>query len=435
MLVTEEIMDHLATSLGMDPFVLRTKNLYEPNEPTHFGQPLEAWNVPDAWDDMQQWAEIDRRRKAVDDFNSSSRYRKRGLSVIPTKFGICFTAGFLNQGGALVHVYLDGTVLVSHGGTEMGQGLHTKVCQVVANEFGIDIDKVHISETATDRVSNASPTAASMSTDLYGMAALDACEQISERLKPVAAGLPEGSSFKSIVTAAYFQRVNLSAQGFYTVPAGRCGYNFNMETSNNRERGLPFNYFTQGVAASEVEVDCLTGDVKIIRADILMDIGASINPAIDIGQIEGAFIQGYGWCTMEETSWGDSEHRWVRPGQLFTKGPGTYKIPAFNDVPSDMRVKLMDRANAFAVHSSKAVGEPPFFMASSAFFAIKDAVASARKDHKGEAAHFRLNSPASSERIRTACLDGIMEFSVAGNGDGVDAAGVSVEHYQAKGSW
>ncbi|CAN0411520.1 unnamed protein product [Pylaiella littoralis] len=432
MLVTETMMDHLASSLDMDPSQLRARNLYKPGEPTHFGQPLEAWNVPDAWSDMERWANIGRRRKEVDDFNAANRYRKRGLSVIPTKFGICFTAGFLNQGGALVHVYLDGTVLVSHGGTEMGQGLHTKVCQVVANEFGIDVEKVHISETATDRVPNSSPTAASMSTDLYGMAALDACEQITERLKPVVAGLPEGSPFSTVVTAAYFQRVNLSAQGFYTVPAARCGYNFDMETANNRERGFPFNYFTQGVAASEVEVDCLTGDAKVVRADILMDIGTSINPAIDIGQIEGAF--GYGWCTMEETSWGDSEHRWVKPGQLFTRGPGTYKIPSFNDVPSDMRVKLMDRANAFAVHSSKAsaVGEPPFFMASSAFFAIKDAVASARKNH-GETDYFRLNSPASSERIRTACLDGIMERSVAvGVGDG---AAVCVKDYQAKGSW
>ncbi|CBJ27195.1 conserved unknown protein [Ectocarpus siliculosus] len=433
MLVTETVMDHLASSLEMDSFVLRTLNLYKPEEPTHFGQPLEAWNVPAAWKDVQQWADIERRRKEVDAFNSSSRYRKRGLAVVPTKFGICFTAGFMNQGGALVHVYLDGTVLVSHGGTEMGQGLHTKVCQVVANEFNIDVEKVHISETATDRVANTSPTAASMSTDLYGMAALDACEQITERLRPVMAELPENSPFATIVKAAYFRRIQLSAQGFYTVPAARCGYDFDMETTNNRDRGLPFNYFTQGVAASEVEIDCLTGDAKVIRADILMDIGTSVNPAIDIGQIEGAFIQGYGWCTMEETSWGDSEHLWVKPGQLFTKGPGTYKIPSFNDVPSDMRVKLMDRANAFAVHSSKAVGEPPFFLASSAFLAIKDAVASARKDHnKGKASFFRLNSPASSERIRTACLDGIMERSAAAE-DGEGPAHIS--DYQAKGSW
>eukprot|EP00752_Nemacystus_decipiens_P001721 g1664.t1 len=433
MLVTETIMEHIAKSVGVDPFVLRARNLYKPEEVTHFGQPLEAWNVPDAWSDMKRWAEIDRRRQQVDEFNAVNRYRKRGLSVIPTKFGMSFTASFLDKGGALVHVYLDGTVLVSHGGTEMGQGLHTKVCQVVANEFAIDVDKVHISETATDKVSNASPTAASMSTDLYGMAALDACEQITERLKPVVAALPEGSAFSEIVTAAYFQRINLSAQGFYTMPA-KCDYDFDMDTADNRDRGRPFNYFTQGVSASEVEVDCLTGDVKVLRADILMDIGTSINPAIDIGQIEGGFIQGFGWCTMEETCWGDSEHRWVEPGQLFTKGPGTYKIPSFNDVPSDMRIKLMDRANALAVHSSKAVGEPPLFMASSAFFAIKNAVASARKDH-GDASFFRLNSPASSERIRTACLDGIMErFAAVGNDDGGANADVSVKDFQAKGS-
>ncbi|CAM9133378.1 unnamed protein product [Ascophyllum nodosum] len=426
-MVTEMIIDHLASSLGVAPFTLRSKNLYNAGESTHFGQPLEAWNVPDAWSDIQDWAHIQRRQKEVDEFNSTSRWRKRGLAVVPTKSGICFTSEFMNQAGALVHVYLDGTVLVSHGGTEMGQGLNTKVCQVVASEFGIGVEKVHISETATDRVVNSSPTGGSISTDLYGMAALDACEQITERLRPVAAKLPPEVPFTSVVKAAYFQRVNLSAQGFYKVPSGRCGYDFSMETSNNRERGLPFNYFTQGVAASEVEVDCLTGDAKILRADIIMDIGASINPAIDIGQIEGAFLQGFGWCTMEETVWGDSEHPWCSSGQLLTRGPGTYKIPSFNDVPADMRVKLMDRQNAFAVHSSKAVGEPPFCLASSAFFAIKDAIAAARKDH-GKAGYFQLMSPASTERIRTACVDGFMEASV-----GVISA--EAESYQAKGSW
>ncbi|CAM9401688.1 unnamed protein product, partial [Discosporangium mesarthrocarpum] len=399
MLVTETVMDHLASAVGMPAKVIRTLNMYKEGETTHFGQPLEAWNVPAAWAEMEKWADLEDRRKAVDRFNATSRWRKRGLSVIPTKFGINFTVTFLNQGGALIHVYTDGSVLVTHGGTEMGQGLHTKVIQVVAGELGISDDKVvHISETATDRVANSSPTAASISTDLYGMAALDAAQQITARLQPIKEKMGKDANFTAVVKAAYFQRVNLSAQGFYRIPAERCGYDFNLTPQENARRGKAFNYFTQGVAASEVEVDCLTGDSLILRADILIDVGASINPGIDIGQIEGAFIQGYGWCTMEETMWGDSEHPWVRPGQLFTKGPGTYKIPAFNDVPSDFRVRLMDRKNAFAVHSSKAVGEPPFFLGASAFFAIKDAIASARKDY-GAKGHFQLMSPASSERL------------------------------------
>ncbi|KAG5177145.1 putative xanthine dehydrogenase [Tribonema minus] len=432
MMVVETIVDRLAAQLKISPTTMREKNMYLEGDRTHYGQLIERWNVPAAWEDMKRTAEIERRQKEISQFNAANRYRKRGLYLMPTKFGISFTVKFMNQGGALVHVYTDGTVLVSHGGTEMGQGLHTKVIQTCARAFGISDEWVHVAETATDRVPNASPTAASMSTDLYCMAALDACEQIKERLKPVAEKLP-GADFKTIVQAGFFQRVNLSAQGFYVVPSDRCGYDFNVPGDDNRARGQPFNYYTQGVAASEVEVDTLTGDARVLRADITMDVGNSINPAIDIGQIEGAFVQGYGWCTMEELIWGDADHKWVRPGQLFTKGPGAYKIPSFNDVPGDMRVKLMHSVNnPFAVHSSKAIGEPPFFLASSAFFAIKAAIRAAREDHGIDATtHFDLYSPASSERIRMAIPDKIV-VRVAGGETG-DAAVAST--YQPKGSW
>ncbi len=252
----------------------------------------------------------------------------------------------------------------------MGQGLYTKMVQVAAQSFGIPVDKVVIAETATNAVANASPTAASMSTDLYGMAVLDACEQILARLEPVKARMP-GADWSTVVNAAFFDRINLSAQGWYIVRTDRCGYDWDKKCEKNSERGTPFNYYTQGVACSEVEIDCLTGDSRILRADIVMDLGKSINPAIDIGQIEGAFVQGYGWSTMEELVWGDADHPWVRPGQLFTRGPGTYKIPAFNDVPVDFRVHLSDTDNRFAIHSSKAVGEPPLFLGCSVFLAIQ----------------------------------------------------------------
>jgi xanthine dehydrogenase/oxidase len=252
----------------------------------------------------------------------------------------------------------------------MGQGLYTKVTQVAAQCFGISEKYIITPETATNTVANGSPSAASLSTDLYGMAVLDACEQIKKRLEPVRARMPE-ADWPSVVHAAYFDRVDLSAHGFYAVHTSRCGYDFDMKCADNAERGFPFNYFTQGVGCSEVEIDCLTGDSYVVRSDVLMDVGKSLNPAIDIGQIEGAFVQGFGWSTMEQLIWGDKEHTWVRPGHLFTKGPGTYNIPAFNDVPADFRVHLSDTDNRFAIHSSKAVGEPPFFLGASVMFAIK----------------------------------------------------------------
>jgi len=411
MLVTETIVQQFAELLHVTPESLREKNFYKEGDRTHFGQPLEKYYVPDLWGKIHNMADLSNRIKAVEEFNASNKWVKRGLSVIPTKYGINFTAKFMNQGGALVHVYHDGSVLVAHGGTEMGQGLYTKVIQVAADVFGISPDLVITNESSTTTVANASPSAASLSTDLYGMAVLDACNQIVRRLQPVRDRHP-GADWQTIVHHAYFDRIDLSAHGFFIIPTDRCGFDWTKETNDNSERGHPFNYFTQGVGCAEVEVDCLTGDSKILRADILMDVGKSINPAIDIGQIEGAFTQGFGWLTIEELLWGNKKYPWIKEGQLFTRGPGTYKIPAFNDVPVDFRVHLANTTNQYAVHSSKAVGEPPFFLGSAVFFAIKEAINAARKDNGLQDTYYPLDAPATSERIRMACGDQFVRLVV-----------------------
>mmetsp|Transcript_8455 Transcript_8455/g.24854 ORF Transcript_8455/g.24854 Transcript_8455/m.24854 type:complete len:1474 (-) Transcript_8455:307-4728(-) len=427
MMVAEAIMEHLCSEVGADPVSFRGANLYSEGDETHFGQRLEAWNVPRAWRELVASSEIADRRAAAEAFNKEHRYRKRGLAIIPTKFGINYTAKFMNQGGALVHLYTDGTLLVTHGGTEMGQGLHTKVCQVVASSFDVPQASVHVAETASDKVANTIPTAASMSADLYGMAALDACEQIIKRLTPIRKALPEGATLAEVATAAHMQRVDLSAHGFYKVPDDRCGFDWLLkpppkasgEGPDNSLRGLPFNYFTQGVGVAEVELDVLTGDHSVLRADLVVDVGSSLNPALDVGQIEGAFAQGMGLCTIEEVVWADTDHAWVQPrGRLFTKGPGAYKIPSFNDVPRDFRVHLLQGVkNRFAVHSSKAVGEPPLYLGFSVYMALREAVRAARAEHLGEAAgkHFIMHSPATSERLRMACADEIARACVEAN--------------------
>ena len=268
-----------------------------------------------------------------------------------------------------------------------------------------------------------------MSTDLYGMAVLDACEQILERLEPIKTQLGPSASWLSIIETAFFERVDLTAHGYYAMDSNRCGYDWLLECEDNSLRGNPFNYFTQGVACIEVEIDCLTGDSHVVRTDINMDVGKSINPALDVGQIEGAFVQGYGWSTMEELIWGDTQHTWIKPGQLFTRGPGTYKIPSFNDVPKDFRIYLSDTENKYCVHSSKAIGEPPLFMGGASFFAIQDAVQNFRKDCKDEGvdssdSYYLLNHPATSERIRMGCPDYIAKLCTSSN-----------SNYHPKGSW
>lgn len=427
MMVVETVLEHLASVTGLPSQLLREQNLYELGDRTHYGQLLDEWNVPVALSEVMASAKVAERQLAVDDFNRANKWRKRGLCVLPTKYGLNYTAKFMNQGGALVNIYIDGTVLVSHGGMEMGQGLHTKMAQVAARALGISHDRVRISETMTSVVPNATPTAGSMGTDLYGMAVLNACEQLNARLQPLKDSNPDASWEEIISKAYYVERINLSAQGFYRVPDDRCGYDWSIPPKQ-RPDGNPFNYFTQGAACTEVEVDILTGDNRIIRADIVMDVGQSINPAIDIGQIEGAFVQGYGWCTMEELIWGDKDHPWVREGQLFTRGPGSYNIPSFNDVPGDFRVHLMDRSNKRAVHSSKGIGEPPYFLACSAFFAIRNAVLAAREDNGiSKANYLRMNLPATSERIRMSCGDSIANATI---GTAEECA-----RFQTKGSW
>jgi xanthine dehydrogenase/oxidase len=441
MSMVETVIEHMAKELQkkhkiphgsvdsshpLSPFALRRKNMYTNGNATPFGTVLEEFNVPEAWDMAIQKSDFFNRERQVREFNANNKWTKRGIFLLPTKYGINYTAKFMNQGGALINIYKDGTVLVSHGGVEMGQGIHTKMTQVVARALGTSPDLIYISESATNVVPNAIPSAGSMTTDLYGMALLDACEQLNARLEPLRQASPN-STWKDLVLNAFFHRVDLSAHGFYKVPDNRCGYDwYKKNCSNNAERGHPFNYFTQGVTCAEVEIDCLTGDSRIVRADIVMDVGQSLNPAIDIGQIEGAFVQGFGWCTMEELIWGDAAHKWVRPGQLFTRGPGTYKIPSFNDVPGDMRVYLMDKSNTRAVHSSKGIGEPPFFMACSAFFAIRNAIAEVRSG-AGYSDYFLLNMPATSERIRMACPDEFSKAAVGGE--------EKYLQFQPQGSW
>eukprot|EP00475_Leptophrys_vorax_P021366 TRINITY_DN29075_c0_g2_i1.p1 TRINITY_DN29075_c0_g2~~TRINITY_DN29075_c0_g2_i1.p1 ORF type:complete len:1060 (-),score=278.85 TRINITY_DN29075_c0_g2_i1:127-3024(-) len=400
MMVCEVMMEHVARELGLRPETVREMHLYKEGESTHYGQKLEQFYMDRMWADIKRSASFDDRLRQVNEFNAVHQYRKRGIALLPTKFGISFTATFLNQGAALVHCYTDGSVLVTHGGTEMGQGLHTKMRQVAAHELGISVDQVFTSETATDKIPNTSATAASQGSDINGMAVMLACRQIKEGLQPLMNKHPD-KSFADICKMAWFERINLSAHAFFKVP--------DICWDAEKQEGKPFNYFTSGVACSEVEIDVLTGDFHIIRTDITMDLGASLNPSLDVGQIEGAFAQGLGWCTIEEIVWGDKDHQWVRPGTLQTRGPGAYKIPSFNDVPLDFRISLLPNApNSRAVHSSRAVGEPPLFLASSVYFAIRDAVHSTRSDN-GRSGFFALDSPATCERIRMACADRIAQ--------------------------
>uniref|UniRef100_A0A8C3L2Z9 Xanthine dehydrogenase/oxidase n=1 Tax=Chrysolophus pictus TaxID=9089 RepID=A0A8C3L2Z9_CHRPC len=389
MMIAECWMSDLARKCGLPPEEVRKINLYHEGDLTHFNQKLEGFTLRRCWDECLSSSNYHARKKLIEEFNKQNRWKKRGMCIIPTKFGISFTVPFLNQAGALVHVYTDGSVLLTHGGTEMGQGLHTKMIQVASRSLGIPTSKIYISETSTNTVPNTSPTAASVSADINGMAVHNACQTILKRLEPIKQSNPKGS-WEDWIKTAYENCISLSATGFYRIPD--VGYNF--ETNE----GKPFHYFSYGVACSEVEIDCLTGDHKNVRTDVVMDVGTSLNPAIDIGQIEGAFVQGIGLFTMEEL-------RYSPEGNLYTRGPGMYKIPAFGDIPTEFYVSLLrDCPNSKAIYSSKAVGEPPLFLSASVFYAIKDAIYSARED-SGVTEPFRLDSPATPERIRNACVD------------------------------
>ncbi|XP_040286533.1 xanthine dehydrogenase/oxidase isoform X1 [Bufo bufo] len=389
MMVAEAWMSDVAEACGLPPEHVRKLNLYQEGDLTHFSQKLESFNVHRCWDECLKNSAYHERRTAIAKFNKQHRWKKRGISIIPTKYGISFTLMFLNQAGALVHVYTDGSVLLTHGGTEMGQGLHTKMVQVASKALGIPTSKIHISETSTNTVPNSSATAASASSDLNGMAIYNACQTLLQRLEPYKKSNPTGT-WESWIRSAYEDRVSLSATGFYRTE----GIGYDPQTYH----GNPSHYFSYGVACSEVEIDCLTGDHKNLRTDIVMDVGRSLNPAIDIGQVEGAFVQGIGLFTLEELKYSPD-------GNLYTRGPGMYKIPAFGDIPAEFNVSLLrDCPNSKAIYSSKAVGEPPLFLSASIFYAIKDAIKSARAE-SGITGIFRLDSPATPERIRNACVD------------------------------
>jgi xanthine dehydrogenase/oxidase len=395
MMVMEVVMDRIVSTVKRSPNDVREMNFSKDGDSTYYGQALPVCNAGRVWEHLMARVNYEQRLKAVEAFNASNRYVKRGIVCMPTQFGLSFTLKLMNQAGALVHLYPDGTVLVSTGGVEMGQGLNTKLIQIAAQELGVTIDKVHIAETATDKVPNTMPSAASVSTDLNGMAVVDACKVLNERLAPFRSKSPS-ATFADIVTAAHLKRVSLSATGFYATPNV---HGFDWKTG----RGSPFAYFTWGAACSEVEIDCLTGGHTVIRSDLVMDVGQSINPSIDIGQVEGAFAQGYGLTVLEEIVFDD---RFTRtPGKVFTRGPSTYKIPAFKDIPLQLNVHLMPGSqNPNTVHSSKGVGEPPLHLGCSVFFAIKQAIAAARANYDLHG-DFDLESPATCERIRMGCQD------------------------------
>ncbi|CRK96356.1 CLUMA_CG009773, isoform A [Clunio marinus] len=387
MMVSEHLVRDVAKYLKKDYLEIMTINMYKNGDLTHYNQVVENCNVRRCFEEVKKSSEMEKRSSEVRKFNEQNRWKKRGISLVNTMFTVGFSEKFLNQAGALVHIYTDGHVLVSHGGVEMGQGLHIKMIQVASTVLKIPIEKVHIQETATDKVPNASSTGASVGTDIYGGAVMEACKILYNRLAPYREKQPN-KGWDEWVKDAYFDRVALSAAGFFATP------------DIGKEVGKMFNYFTYGSSVSEVEIDCLTGDHQVIRTDIVMDVGSSINPAIDIGQIEGAFMQGYGLLTLEELIYSPD-------GTLYSRGPGMYKIPGFTDIPAEFNVSLLTGApNPRAVYSSKAIGEPPLFLASSVYFAIKEAIAAARLEENIDP-DFPFQSPATAARIRMACQDKI----------------------------
>jgi xanthine dehydrogenase large subunit len=404
-LVMEVMIDSIARQLKRDPLDVRLANYYGIGERdiTPYGQRVEDNVIAPLTEELLASSDYRARRAALAAANAASPVLKRGIAFSPLKFGISFNVPFLNQAGALVHVYKDGSVLVNHGGTEMGQGLNTKVAQVVANEFGIPLARVRASATDTSKVANTSATAASTGSDLNGKAAEDAARTIRARLAALAAkelgGEPEAVQFEDgmvlvndaampftqLVAAAYLARVQLWSDGFYATPK----VHWDAKTLT----GHPFYYFAYGAAVSEVIVDTLTGEWKLVRADVLHDAGQSINPAIDIGQVEGGFIQGMGWLTTEEL-W------WNREGRLMTHAPSTYKIPAVSDTPAAFHVQLYRNENSEpTVFRSKAVGEPPLLLPFSVFLAIRDAIAAAAPEVQSAPA---LRAPATPEAILDA---------------------------------
>ncbi|HEU4998455.1 MAG TPA: xanthine dehydrogenase molybdopterin binding subunit [Lapillicoccus sp.] len=408
MIVIEDILGRCAPLLGIDPMTLRRRNFYVKGQATPYGQPVRhPERAGAAWDQVLATADLPRRLEEVARFNAEHEDTKRAIGVTPVKFGISFNLTAFNQGGALVHVYKDGSVLINHGGTEMGQGLHTKMLQVAATTLGIPLSKVRLAPTRTDKVPNTSATAASSGADLNGGAVKNACEQIKERLLQVAAtslgispadvriegGEAHGVAYTSeripwdeLVKTAYFRRVQLFAAGYYRTEG--------LHWDSQRFEGEPFKYFAYGVAATEVEVDGFTGAYRTRRVDIVHDVGDSLSPLVDIGQIEGGFVQGAGWLTLEDLRWDESD----RPsrGRLTTQAASTYKLPSFSEMPEVFNVALLQQAHEEgAVYGSKAVGEPPLMLA----FSVREALRQAAAAFGPAGTSVDLASPATPEAV------------------------------------
>ncbi len=383
MLLIEDIIERVARSLRLAPELVRERNFYRAGDSTHYGQVVkDAERISELWRALKESSAFAARQRACERFNAAEPYRKRGIAITPVKFGISFTNSVLNQAGALVLIYTDGSVQLNHGGAEMGQGLHTKMLQIAADALGVPLQSIRVMPTRTDKVPNTSATAASSGSDLNGAAIREACATLQARLASVAARLllaPESSvvfsdgevyaaaaperrlSFASVVNEAYLSRVSLSATGYYRTP--------NLHFDRASGTGKPFHYFAYGAAVSEVEVDGFTGQYALLRSDILQDVGDSLSPLVDRGQIEGGFIQGVGWLTTEELVWGDEL-------AVLTRGASTYKLPTLAECPPQLNVTLLPRAaEAGVVHGSKAVGEPPLMLALSVREALRAAIA------------------------------------------------------------
>ncbi len=403
MMAIENIIDHIANSLKRDPAEIRRRNFYQKKKKniTHYNMKIEDNVMHEIYDQLIKSSNYKSRQLSIKKFNEKNTYIKKGIAITPVKFGISFTTWHLNQAGALVHIYSnDGSVHVNTGAIEMGQGTHTKIAQLVANELGLNFSRVKVSATRTDKVPNTSASAASSTTDLNGAAALNAISKIKMNLSAYikrkykiknGEGIYEngivkfkGKSFKfnSLIKEAYLNRVSLSSSGFYATPK--------IHFDKKNFKGRPFLYFCYGAAVSEVMIDVLTGENKIIRTDILHDAGKAINPAIEIGQIEGGFVQGAGWLTMEEVNWKSN-------GQITTHSPSTYKIPAASDMPEKFNVEIFKKGKNVeqVINKSKTTGEPPLMLAMSVFYAIKNAIASV-----GNYAFYpNLDAPATPEKI------------------------------------
>ncbi|KAH3744862.1 xanthine dehydrogenase [Pelomyxa schiedti] len=392
----EEAVCKVASVLGTTPERIREVNFYREGQLTLYNQQLTDFTLPAIWASLLEKSDFRTRQIAIETYNATHRFSKRGISTLPTLQTVGYSEEFLNQAGALVNIYTDGSVMISHGGCEIGQGLHTKMAQIAASVLDVPIEYIHVGETSTDKVPNATSTAASSGADLNGRAVLHACSLLKNRLSTFKQSLGSEAaslSWGKLVEKAYFGRVDLSARGFTQV------------------HGSPYYYHVYGAACSEVEIDVLTGDHTVLRSDIVVDAGVSINPVIDIGQVEGAFLQGQGWCTTEEVVT-------LRDGNIHTKGPSTYKVPAFCDVPRDFRVSLFpSHPRNFICLSSKGIGETPFYLGASVFFALQEAVTSARRD-EGITGFYQLPHPATCEHIRLACRDSFTDLTPNGGVEG-----------------